>query len=66
MPVPLPREAVLSTSIAGAPPPRRGKVRDVYVDASGEDSRSLDLEERMREVTLMLAQLKKDSAIAEK
>lgn len=42
------------------------KVRDVYVDASGEDSRSLDLEERMREVTLMLAQLKKDAAIGEK
>lgn len=39
------------------------KARDIYVDAQGEDANSTDLDSRLREVTLMLAQLKKDAGI---
>ncbi|MCE9637869.1 MAG: hypothetical protein K8T90_19385 [Planctomycetes bacterium] len=42
------------------------KARDIYVEAQGEDSTSRDLDERLKHVMQMLAQLKKDEGISGK
>ena len=41
------------------------KARDVYLLAQDEDARSMDLQDRLKEVTLMIAQLRKDAGLGE-